>query len=183
MPDTPTPAGTEPLTRALSVAALTCAQPEPTEVAQRRFIVAIGAAAGGLSALSTQSSRLPVDLGLPRVILQHLSPTYRSMLAKVQRYTKMDFSGHKASTMWRRMATNRVVTLDDNIPLTPQNPDELSPLCKNLLISVTSFLRDAGSFVALRQAQAGGVQLLLGERSGLQSGGRSEAPSVSAGQV
>ncbi len=84
--------------------------------------------------------------------------TLKTLLAKVQRYTKVDFSGYKESTVWRRilrrMAANRVATLDDYIALTRKNPDELGQLCKDILISVTSFFRDAESFVALRQALA-----------------------------
>ena len=49
----------------------------------RQFIVAIGASAGGLEALSVLISHLPTDLNIPFVVLQHLSPTYRSMLAQL----------------------------------------------------------------------------------------------------
>lgn len=84
--------------------------------------------------------------------------TLKTLLAKVQRYTKVDFSGYKESTVWRRilrrMAANRVASLDDYIALTRKNPDELGQLCKDILISVTSFFRDTEAFVALRQALA-----------------------------
>ncbi len=84
--------------------------------------------------------------------------TLKTLLAKVQRYTKVDFSGYKESTVWRRilrrMAANRVANLDDYIALTRKNPDELGQLCKDILISVTSFFRDTESFVALKQALA-----------------------------
>lgn len=82
--------------------------------------------------------------------------TLKTLLSKVQRYTKVDFSGYKESTVWRRilrrMAANRVTSLDDYIALTRKNPDELGQLCKDILISVTSFFRDQEAFVALRQA-------------------------------
>lgn len=84
--------------------------------------------------------------------------TLKTLLSKVQRYTKVDFSGYKESTVWRRilrrMAANHVATLDDYISLTRKNPDELGQLCKDILISVTSFFRDTEAFVALRQALA-----------------------------
>lgn len=54
----------------------------PAEI-RRHFIVAIGASAGGLEALSSLIAHLPTDLNVPYVILQHLSPTYRSMLAQL----------------------------------------------------------------------------------------------------
>ncbi len=50
----------------------------PVEV--RNFIVGIGASAGGLEALSDLIRLLPNDLGVPYIIVQHLSPTYRSMM-------------------------------------------------------------------------------------------------------
>lgn len=82
--------------------------------------------------------------------------TLKTLLSKVQRYTKVDFSGYKESTVWRRilrrMAANRVTSLDDYIALTRKNPEELGQLCKDFLISVTSFFRDHDAFMALRNA-------------------------------
>lgn len=50
---------------------------------QRRFLVGIGASAGGLEALTSLFSNLPTDLNIPFVVAQHLSPAYRSMLAQL----------------------------------------------------------------------------------------------------
>jgi two-component system, chemotaxis family, CheB/CheR fusion protein len=47
---------------------------------ERNFIVGIGASAGGLEALSDLIRMLPADLGVPYIVVQHLSPTYRSMM-------------------------------------------------------------------------------------------------------
>ena len=47
---------------------------------ERNFIVGIGASAGGLEALSDLIRLLPDDLGVPYIIVQHLSPTHRSMM-------------------------------------------------------------------------------------------------------
>ena len=49
----------------------------------RPFIVGIGASAGGLEALSQLLPNLPKNLGLSYVVVQHLSPTYRSMMAQL----------------------------------------------------------------------------------------------------
>lgn len=87
---------------------------------------------------------------------QNSPATLKTLLAKVHRYTKVDFSGYKETTVWRRilrrMAANRVASLDEYIALTRKNPDELGQLCKDILISVTSFFRDGEAFVALRRA-------------------------------
>ncbi len=47
---------------------------------ERNFIVGIGASAGGLEALSNLIRMLPDDLGVPYIVVQHLSPTHRSMM-------------------------------------------------------------------------------------------------------
>ncbi|MDO9596835.1 MAG: chemotaxis protein CheB, partial [Azoarcus sp.] len=52
-------------------------------VTPRRYVVGIGASAGGLEALSALISVLPVDLGIPYVVIQHLSPTHRSMMVQL----------------------------------------------------------------------------------------------------
>lgn len=53
------------------------------DASNRRFLIGIGASAGGLEAISALVSHLPVDLGASYVIVQHLSPTHRSMLVQL----------------------------------------------------------------------------------------------------
>lgn len=76
------------------------------------------------------------------------------LLARVFRHTRVDFSGYKENAVWRRIlrriATNRVDSLEQYIELTERNPDELGQLCKEILISVTLFFRDPDTFTALR---------------------------------
>ncbi len=53
-------------------------------------IVAIGASAGGLKALSEVLSVLPSDLPVPILIVQHLDPRHKSLMAEIlQRHCKM----------------------------------------------------------------------------------------------
>jgi two-component system CheB/CheR fusion protein len=57
----------------------------------RTYVVCVGASAGGLEALSGLFSSLPTDLGATYVVVQHLSPTYRSMLVQlIGRETAME---------------------------------------------------------------------------------------------
>ncbi len=59
-------------------------------IEERNFIVGIGASAGGLEALSDLIRELPDDLGLPYIVVQHLSPTHRSMMVPLlARETRM----------------------------------------------------------------------------------------------
>jgi two-component system CheB/CheR fusion protein len=69
------PETTKPTTRIKSTTA--------KKTTPRRYLVGIGASAGGLEALSALISKLPIKLGLCYVVLQHLSPTYRSMLVQL----------------------------------------------------------------------------------------------------
>ncbi|PPD33643.1 MAG: PAS domain S-box protein [Methylomonas sp.] len=49
----------------------------------RPYIVGIGSSAGGLEALSALIAALPSNLGISYVIIQHLSPTHKSMLVQL----------------------------------------------------------------------------------------------------
>jgi two-component system CheB/CheR fusion protein len=56
---------------------------EQPPAAARPYLVGIGASAGGLEALSALISALPANLGLSYVVIQHLSPTHRSMMVQL----------------------------------------------------------------------------------------------------
>ncbi len=79
--------------------------------------------------------------------------TLNKLLAKVRQHTRIDFSGYKEATLWRRidrrMATNHVVDLDEYLRLIAEKPDELEKLAKDILISVTAFFRDREAFAGL----------------------------------
>lgn len=47
------------------------------------YIVGIGASAGGLEAIQTLLSALPANTGFPFIIVQHLSPDYKSLLCEI----------------------------------------------------------------------------------------------------
>ena len=54
------------------------------------YVVAIGASAGGLDALERFFQSLPTDLGAAYVVIQHLSPDHKSMMANLlARHTEM----------------------------------------------------------------------------------------------
>ncbi|EGV19213.1 chemotaxis protein CheB [Thiocapsa marina] len=54
------------------------------------YVVAIGASAGGLDALERFFQSLPADLGAAYVVIQHLSPDHKSMMANLLgRHTSM----------------------------------------------------------------------------------------------
>lgn len=55
-----------------------------------RFIIAIGASAGGLEAIHEFFDHMPANTGLTFVVIQHLSPDYKSLLVElVSKHTHM----------------------------------------------------------------------------------------------
>src|ERR1043165_1856712 len=60
-----------------------------TEMATTR-IVGIGASAGGLESLERLFAAMPADTGMSFVVIQHLSPDFRSMMDElIARHSKM----------------------------------------------------------------------------------------------
>ena len=83
-----TPANQEQPKRSRSRKTAAAARPAGDEATpfrsdERPFIVGVGASAGGLEALSLLLPGLPKNLGLTFVVVQHLSPTYRSMMSQL----------------------------------------------------------------------------------------------------
>ena len=69
-------------------------------------IVGIGASAGGLEALEAFLAPMPADTGMAFVVIQHLSPKYKSMMADIlQRATAMKVTPIEDGT---RIEPNRV---------------------------------------------------------------------------
>lgn len=93
--------------------------------------------------------------------------TLKKLLIKVKQQTRIDFSGYKEGTLWRRierrMAANHVSDFDDYLKLVDASPEELEHLGKDILISVTAFFRDPESFTALREEMR---NLIRGKQAG-----------------
>ena len=54
------------------------------------IVVGIGASAGGLEALETMFDQMPPKSGMAFVIIQHLSPDFKSLMVELMgRHTKM----------------------------------------------------------------------------------------------
>lgn len=86
------------------------------------------------------------------------SQRFGRLLLEVRRRTKIDFSGYKESTLWRRlrrrMATQDSESLEEYLQLATEHPEELEHLAKDILISVTAFFRDLETFKTLKAALA-----------------------------
>jgi two-component system CheB/CheR fusion protein len=91
----------------------------------------------------TASNKLPIA-----------ATALKKLLMRVKQQTRIDFSGYKEGTLWRRierrMAACHVGNLDEYLSLVETDPEELDRLGKDILISVTAFFRDPTSFSVLR---------------------------------
>ena len=56
---------------------------QSAEAAGRPLIIGIGASAGGLEALQQFFGRMPSNSGLSFVVIQHLSPDYKSLMVDI----------------------------------------------------------------------------------------------------
>lgn len=114
-----------------------------------KYIVGIGASAGGLEALQKLLSALPANTGFPYIIVQHLSPDYKSLLGEILgKYTDMPVIQAEENMA---VEPNRVYIIqpgknmrikDRKLKLVDQIPKEL-----NLPIDIffRSLAEDAGS--------------------------------------
>jgi two-component system CheB/CheR fusion protein len=77
------------------------------------------------------------------------------ILALLKRYSRVDFSQYKPTSLnrriARRMALHHLDSLDDYLQFLRDNPAEIEALYQEILIRVTSFFRDEDVFAALSQ--------------------------------
>ena len=77
-----------------------------------------------------------------------------SIIAEIRRATGIDFSRYKESTLQRqvqrRMAILQVADIEDYLPLIMADPAEPLALMNGMLVTVSSFFRDADAFEALK---------------------------------
>ncbi|MHB1215227.1 MAG: chemotaxis protein CheB [Thiobacillus sp.] len=85
--------------------------------------------------------------------LSHVEDKLSEILALVRTRSKFDFRAYRKRMLLRRtqrrMGINHLDSLADYLALLRKQPDELAQLCKDLLISVTSFFRDPGMYQVL----------------------------------
>ena len=103
-------------------------------------------------------SKVPVRRGADEIA---------TILAKLHEHLGVDFSDYKRNTIHRRisrrMAIHKIEQLKHYIALIGSQPEELTALYKDMLISVTGFFRDGSAFEALATALR---KLLAGKQRG-----------------
>ncbi len=109
----------------------------------------------GIAREITQYVQRAPEIKIPEKVDETDGERYRRLIKKVYEHTKVDFSGYKDSTVWRRiqrrMATTRCSDVDAYLHYVDKVPAELDALCKDILISVTGFFRDRAAFNSLKK--------------------------------
>ena len=90
---------------------------------------------------------------LPTLVLGDVDSVKR-ILSQLRARSGHDFSSYKQSTVLRRIArrmqVRQTATMDDYLAVLRENPAEVQALFADLLISVTTFFRDAAAFDKLQ---------------------------------
>jgi two-component system, chemotaxis family, CheB/CheR fusion protein len=107
-------------------------QEEPRLMATEGYIVGIGASAGGLEALQVLFDHMPANSGLAFVIVQHLSPNYKSFMAEL-------LSKHTQMTIF--VAEHNMEVRPNCIYLIPPKKDMT---IKNRVLQVTDHMPGGG---------------------------------------
>ncbi|MFO5493255.1 MAG: CheR family methyltransferase, partial [Cuspidothrix sp.] len=118
------------------------ASPQQPETEKELFpIVGIGASAGGLEAFTQLLSHLPTDTGMGFVLIQHLSPSQKSMLPDILCHTTtMPVTEAQEGV---KVQPNHVYVIPSNVTMTlNQGVLQLKPLQKTrgLALTINSFL-------------------------------------------
>ena len=115
-------------------------------------VVAVGASAGGLEAYTALFRALPIDTGMAFVLIQHLDPKHRSLLAEIlAKLTKMSVEEVKSGV---RIHPNRVYVIPANasmsisagvFTLTPRHSEAGAHLSINFFMRALAEERKSGA--------------------------------------
>ncbi len=127
-------------------------------------IVGIGASAGGLEALELFFDGMPVDSGLAFIVVQHLSPDFRSMMDELlARHSKMpirhatDGMVFDPNTIYLNPPRQNLVIVDGRLRLKPVDDEQVPNLpIDAFFVSLAQELADKAIGVVLSAPEAMG---------------------------
>lgn len=118
---------------------------KPTDNKPLHYIVGIGASAGGLEAIEAFFKQMPANTGLSFVVIQHLSPNYKSLMVELlSKHTPMpvlrieDGMKIERNTVYLIPPRKNVTVFHDKLLLTEQDPS------KGINLPIDIFLRSLG---------------------------------------
>ena len=110
------------------------------------YVIGIGASAGGLEPLETLFDNLPVDTGMAFIVVQHLSPDFKSLMDEIMsRHTEMDIFRVTDKMKVRRNAIylippgKEMIISEGRLLLTDKDPKEA------LTMPIDRFFRSLGN--------------------------------------
>ncbi len=135
------------------------------EKSAKTYIVGIGASAGGLEAITQLIGRLKSDLPCAYVVLQHLSPSYRSMMVEIlARETPLAVKeaaqgeAPRAGTIHVVPANHNAIYKDGRIQLITAPPEVVpKPSINQFFISLAAEEGDAAIGIVLSGTGSDGV--------------------------
>jgi len=111
------------------------------KIDSHQYIIAIGASAGGIEDISEFSDHTPLDVNKPEL---------EGIFKLIKVHSPFDFTDYKRPTILRRinrrMIQHNFYEVEKYYTFLKNNPQEVSLLANDFLISVTSFFRDAEAF-------------------------------------
>lgn len=151
---------------------------------QPNYVVAIGASAGGLEALEELFSVMPLDTGMSFVVVQHLSPDYKSMMDELlARKTALPVLMAKDQMSMQRDAIyllppqKEMMVSNGKLLLTERDANELLNLPINIFFnSLAESYQDKGIAIVLSGTGSDGTK---GIQAVHDSGGMVIAQSLS----
>ncbi|MEX1368735.1 MAG: chemotaxis protein CheB, partial [Nannocystaceae bacterium] len=128
---------------------MSASQEHSEQTSTPSYVVGVGASAGGLEALEQLFRQVPTDTGMAFVVIQHLSPDFRSQMDELMgRWTEMTV----------RVATHELPLAADTIYLMPPNAElivsgnrlMLGERGEGLPLPIDQFLRSLANDVGSR---------------------------------
>ena len=160
-------------------------QPKIQSKVNRPVVVGIGASAGGLEALELLFDHVPVDTGMAYVVIQHLSPDFKSMMNELlSRHTRLsihrveDGMVVEPDSVYLIPPKKEMIISDGRLLLTDKDPEQglslpidtffksLARECKQDAIAVVlSGTGSDGSRGIIDVSKAGGLVIAQDENS------------------
>ncbi len=140
------------------------------DTAPPAYVVGVGASAGGLQALESFFSAMPPDTGLSFVVIQHLSPTFKSLMDELlARITEISIEVIEDGNRPRQntihlMPAGKEVTLDNSAFQLASRDDTIKPIPRPIdkfFSSLAQALGDHAVGVILSGTGSDGAQGLV----------------------
>ena len=113
---------------------------------ERKFVVGIGASAGGLNAIQTFFESMPDDSGMTFVVIQHLAPNFKSLMPEIlAKSTRMPIKTAsnglrlEPNTIYLNRNDSDLIVVGDELKLLPKEKHQ------NLNLPIDTFFHSLGN--------------------------------------